>query len=45
MKAGTATVSSFSRVVRVHRGGLYRALVQVPAGAHVSNYSTPILIR
>jgi hypothetical protein len=45
VKAGTATVSSFSRVVRVHRGGLYRALIQVPAGAHVSNYSTPILIR
>jgi hypothetical protein len=45
VKAGTADVSSFSRVVRIHRGGLYRALIQVPAGAHVSNYSTPILIR
>jgi hypothetical protein len=39
------TLSSFSRVVRLHRRGLYRALIQVPAGAHVSNYSTPILVR
>jgi hypothetical protein len=45
LKAGTTTVSSFSRVVRVHRHGLYRALIQVPAGAHTSNYSAPILIR
>jgi len=45
VKAGTATVSSFSRVVRIRRGGVYRALIQVPAGAHVSNYSSPILIR
>jgi hypothetical protein len=45
VKAGTAAVSSFSRVVRIRRGGLYRALIQVPAGAHVSNYSTPIFIR
>jgi hypothetical protein len=45
LKAGTATVSRFSRVVRVRKGGLYRALIQVPAGAHVSNYSNPILIR
>jgi hypothetical protein len=44
-KAGTPTVSSFSRVIRIHRRGLYRALIQVPAGAHVSNYSTPILVR
>lgn len=45
VKAGTATVSRFSRVVRVRRRGLYRALIQVPAGGHVSNYSTPILVR
>jgi hypothetical protein len=45
VKAGTPTVSRFSRVVRLHRRGLYRALIQVPAGAHVSNYSTPILVR
>jgi hypothetical protein len=45
VKAVTPTVSSFSRVVRVDRRGLYRALIQVPAGAHVSNYSTPVLVR
>jgi hypothetical protein len=44
VKAGTPTVSSFSRVVRIHRRGLYRALIEVPAGAHVSNYSSPVLI-
>jgi len=46
VKAGTTTVSRFSRVVRLHRRGLYRALIQIPAGARVvSNYSTPILVR
>ncbi|MGO9205775.1 MAG: hypothetical protein ACLPUT_07330 [Solirubrobacteraceae bacterium] len=45
VKAGTPTVSRFSRVIRLHRRGLYRALIQVPAGPHVSNYSTPILVR
>lgn len=44
VKAGTPTVSGFSRVVRIHRRGLYRALIEVAAGAHVSNYSSPILI-
>ncbi len=44
VKAGTATVSQFSRIVRLRRG-LYRALVKVSDGAHVSNYSEPILIR
>jgi hypothetical protein len=43
--AGSPTVSKFSRVVHLHRRGLYRALIQVPAGAHVSNYSAPILVR
>jgi len=42
--AGTSTVSKFSRVVRVQRG-LYRALVRVSDGAHVSAYSAPVLIR
>jgi hypothetical protein len=37
-------VTSFSRVVRVHRG-LYEALVRVFDGAHVSAYSRPVLIR
>ena len=45
VKAGTATVSSFSRVVRLRHPGVYRALVKVSEGAHVSNYSAPILIR
>lgn len=44
VNAGTATVSKFSRVVRVQRG-LYRALVKVTDGAHVSAYSPPVLIR
>lgn len=45
LKADTPTVSSFSRVVRIRRRGLYRALIQVPAGSRVSNYSSPIFIR
>jgi len=46
VKAGTPTVSRFSRVVRIRHRGLYRALVKVSNdGAHVSNYSAPILIR
>jgi hypothetical protein len=44
VKTGTATVSQFSRVVRVHPG-LYRALVKIADGAHVSNYSNPVLVR
>jgi hypothetical protein len=44
VKAATATVSSFSRVVRVRRG-LYKALVKISDGAHVSAYSAPVLIR
>jgi hypothetical protein len=46
VKAASATVSTFSRIVRVRHPGLYRALIKVSAdGAHVSNYSAPILIR
>jgi hypothetical protein len=46
VKAGSATVSSFSRTVRVRHPGLYRALIKVANdGAHVSNYSPPILVR
>lgn len=44
VKAATASFSTFSRVVRVQRG-LYKALVQVKDGAHVSSYSAPVLIR
>ena len=43
--AGTASVSRFSAVVRLRHRGLYRALIKVNDGAHVSNYSEPILIR
>ena len=46
VKAATLTVSRFSRIVRVRRPGLYRALIKVSNdGAHVSNYSEPILVR
>jgi hypothetical protein len=47
VKVGSPTSSTFSRVVHIRRPGVYRALVQVPSteGAHVSNYSAPILIR
>jgi hypothetical protein len=44
VKAATASYSRFSRVVRIQRG-LYKALVQVTEGAHVSSYSAPIMIR
>jgi hypothetical protein len=40
-----ANTSRFSRIVRVRHRGLYRALVQVSDGAHVSAYSAPIVIR
>ncbi len=45
VRSGTATVSSFSRIVRLRHRGVYRALVQVADGAHVSAYSAPVLIR
>ncbi len=44
VKAGTATVSRFSRVIHVHHG-LYKALVRINDGAHVSAYSAPLSIR
>lgn len=45
VKAATATVSRFGRVVRIRRPGLYRALVKIFDGAHVSAYSPPVLVR
>jgi hypothetical protein len=46
VKAGSSsTVSSFSRTVRLRHPGVYRALVRVSDGAHVSAYSAPILVR
>lgn len=45
VKSGTATTSRFSRIIRVRHPGLYRALVQIADGSHVSAYSVPVLIR
>jgi len=46
VKAATMTSSSFSGFMRLRHPGLYRALIKVSGdGAHVSNYSAPILIR
>ncbi len=45
VRSGTSTLSSFSRTVRVRHRGLYRALVQIADGSHVSAYSAPVLIR
>jgi hypothetical protein len=42
---GTPTVSRFTRVIRVRHHRLYKALVRVSDGAHVSAYSAPVLIR
>jgi hypothetical protein len=45
VKAGSSsTVSTFSRTVRLRHGGVYRALVKVSDGAHVSAYSAPVLV-
>jgi hypothetical protein len=40
-----ASASRFSRVVRIRRGGLYRAFVQVPSGRQAAGHSRAILIR
>ncbi|HEY2141328.1 MAG TPA: hypothetical protein VGG98_04630 [Solirubrobacteraceae bacterium] len=45
VKAGTPTVSTFSRIIRVRHPGVYRALVKISDGAHVSSYSAPVLVR
>ena len=45
VKSASATGSRFSTVMRVPHHGLYRALVKIKDGAHVSNYSAPVLIR
>jgi hypothetical protein len=41
---GTATVSSFSRLVRIRHAGLYRAVAYVASGAQTTNHSRAILI-
>jgi hypothetical protein len=45
VKPGTSGVGSFSGRMRLRHHGLYRALVKVSDGAHVSDYSEPILVR
>jgi hypothetical protein len=45
VKAATPSVSRFSAIVRLRHRGLYRALIKINDGAHVSNYSAPILVR
>ena len=45
VQRATASASRFSRVVRIRRGGLYRALVQVGNGRQVSGHSRAVLIR
>jgi hypothetical protein len=45
MRAGASTVSRFGRTVRLRHRGIYRALVQVSDGSHVSAYSAPVSVR
>ena len=45
LKPATPTVSSFSRTVRLRHHGVYRALIKISDGAHVSAYSAPILVH
>ncbi len=42
---GTNTSSRFGTVVRIRHRGIYRALVVVKDGSHVSAYSAPVRIR
>ena len=44
LKPHGATASSFSRVVRVHKG-VYRVLARVVGAPQASNYGQPLLIR
>jgi hypothetical protein len=45
VRGSNAKSSRFSRIVRLRKRGLYRALVKVNDGAHVSAYSAPIAVR
>ena len=45
VKAATPTVSRFDRTVRIRHRGLYRALIKINDGSHVSNYSAPVVVR
>jgi hypothetical protein len=45
VRRATTSTSRFSRVVRIRRGGLYRAIVRVDNGKQVSGHSRAILIH
>jgi hypothetical protein len=45
VRRASASASSFSRVVRISRGGFYRALVRVDNGKQVPGHSRALLIR
>jgi hypothetical protein len=45
VRHASASASRFSRIVRVRRGGLYRAYVQVSNGRQISNHSRAVLIK
>jgi len=45
VKAGTAAVSRFGRIVRIRYAGVYEALIKISDPAHVFAYSQPIFIR
>jgi hypothetical protein len=45
VRSQNATTSQFTRTIRVRHRGLYRALVKIADGSHVSAYSAPVLIR
>ncbi len=45
VRSDTSTFSRFSAVIRVHRRGLYSALIEVKDGSHVAGNSSPVLVR
>jgi hypothetical protein len=45
VRAGTSTVGKFSANLHLRHRGVYRALVKIDDGAHVSAYSEPIIVR
>ena len=45
VKTASGTTSRFSRTIRLRHRGLYRALVKVNDGGHMSAYSAPMLVR
>jgi hypothetical protein len=45
IKGPAGTSSRFARIVRIHRGGSYRALVKLAGGALASGRSAPVMVR